>query len=171
VTTWQVFDQQVMSRSNDEVPIYEFAGRDRAGMLLKSDTIAGLEEAIGLPAGSLVATVEDYNTRIARGEPDVLGRQHLSGGVGAPFALDRPPFYTHPSGTVVLATYCGLTVDTQLRVLDVYGEPIDRLYAAGEIVGGFHGAGYMTGSSIGKAGIFGRLAGTHAAAEESDLEW
>jgi hypothetical protein len=32
----------------------------------------------------------------------------------------------------------------------------------GEITGGFHGDGYVTGSSLGKAGIFGRLAG-HAA--------
>ena len=81
------------------------------------------------------------------------------------------PFFAHPSGSVVLATYCGLTVDTDLRVLDVFGEPIERLYAAGEVIGGFHGAGYITGTSIGKAGIFGRLAGTHAAAEESELEW
>ena len=56
-----------------------------------------------------------------------------------------------------------------MRVLDVFGEPIERLYAAGELVGGFHGAGYMTGTSIGKSAIFGRVAGTAAAAEESEL--
>ena len=39
------------------------------------------------------------------------------------------------------------------------------------IWGGFHGAGYMTGTSIGKSAIFGRVAGTAAAAEESELEW
>ncbi|KQW47401.1 fumarate reductase [Nocardioides sp. Root1257] len=171
VTTWQVFDAQVMAQSNDEVPIYEFAGRSRAGMLLEADSVDELEQRIGLPAGALVATVHDYNGRIAAGEPDDLGRAHLSGGVGRPFPLEQPPFYAHPSGTVVLATYCGLTVDTRLRVLDVYGEPIERLYAAGEVIGGFHGGGYMTGTSIGKSGIFGRLAGTHAAAEESELEW
>ena len=71
----------------------------------------------------------------------------------------------------MLATYCGLTVDTDLRVLDVFGDPIERLYAAGEVIGGFHGAGYMTGTSIGKAGIFGRLAGRQAGAEESELAW
>jgi fumarate reductase flavoprotein subunit len=171
VTTWQVFDARVLAASNDEVPIYDFAGRDRAGMLLRADTVADLEAQIGLPEGSLVATVADYNARIGAGEPDALGRRHLSGGVGTPFPLMQPPFHAHPSGTVVLATYCGLTVDTRLRVLDVFGEPIERLYAAGEVVGGFHGGGYMTGTSIGKAGIFGRLAGTHAAAEESELSW
>ncbi|ROO85607.1 fumarate reductase flavoprotein subunit [Actinocorallia herbida] len=171
VTTWQVFDARTMALSNDEVPIYEFAGRERAGMLLKADTIAGLEAAIGLPEGSLQETVAEYNAALAGGGDDPHGRAHLSGGVGRPTPIDQGPFYAHPSGTVVLATYCGLTVDTRMRVLDWWGEPIERLYAAGEITGGFHGAGYMTGTSIGKSGVFGRIAGIHAAAEESDLEW
>ena len=170
-TTYQVFDARVMAQSNDEVPIYEFAGRERAGMLVVGDTVAELEAQLPLPEGALVATVEDYNARIAERRTDAVGRSHLSGAVGTPFALVQPPFYAHPTGTVVLATYCGLTVDTRLRVLDVFGEPIERLYAAGEVIGGFHGGGYMTGTSIGKAGIFGRLAGGHAAAEESELAW
>ncbi|GAB2850576.1 FAD-dependent oxidoreductase [Actinocorallia aurea] len=170
VTTWQVFDARTMALSNDEVPIYEFAGRERAGMLHKADTIAELETAIGLPEGSLQTTVAQYNAAIANGA-DEFGRAHLSGGVGEPTPIDRAPFYAHASGTVVLATYCGLTVDTRMRVLDWWGAPIERLYAAGEITGGFHGAGYMTGTSIGKSGVFGRIAGVHAAAEESELEW
>jgi fumarate reductase flavoprotein subunit len=171
VTTWQIFDAATMALSNDEVPIYEFAGRLRAGLLIEADTIADLETKVGLPSGSLVATVDAYNSAIAEGTPDPLGRVHLSGGVGERRPIATGPFYAHASGTVVLATYCGLTVDTDLRVLDWWGAPIERLYAAGEMIGGLHGAGYMTGTSIGKAGIFGRLAGTHAAAEESDLEW
>ncbi|MFI0405659.1 FAD-dependent oxidoreductase [Actinomadura sp. 3N508] len=171
VTTWQVFDSRTMAQANDEVPIYEFAGRERAGMLAKAGTIAELEAEIGLPEGSLQRTVEEYNEAILQGRPDPFGRAHLSGGVGKPAPIDRPPYYAHPSGTVVLATYCGLTVDTRMRVLDWWGAPIGRLYAAGEITGGFHGAGYMTGTSIGKSGVFGRLAGIRAATEESELEW
>lgn len=171
VTTFQVFDGRVLAASSNEVPIYDFAGRESAGLLVRADSIAELEVRLGLPQDSLVATVEDYNGAIRDGSPDPLGRRHLSGSVGAPFPLEQAPFFAHASGSVVLATYCGLTVDTDLRVLDVFGEPIERLYAAGEVIGGFHGAGYITGTSIGKAGIFGRLAGTHAAAEESELEW
>jgi fumarate reductase flavoprotein subunit len=171
VTTYQVFDSRVLAASSDEVPIYDFTGRESAGMLVRADTVAELEDGLGLPPDSLVTTVHHYNDAIRHGRPDPLGRRHLSGSVGEPFPLEQPPFYAHPSGSVVLATYCGLTVDTDLRVLDVLGEPIDRLYAAGEVIGGFHGAGYMTGTSIGKAGIFGRIAGTRAAAEESELEW
>jgi fumarate reductase flavoprotein subunit len=169
--SWQVFDAEVMAASNDEVPIYDFAGRERAGMLETADTIEELAARLGTEPGVLEVTVEDYNGRIARGEPDAFGRVHLVGGVGRRQPIDTPPFYAQLSGTVVLATYCGVTVDTSMRVLDVFGEPIERLYAAGEVVGGFHGAGYMTGTSIGKSAIFGRVAGTAAAGEESELEW
>jgi fumarate reductase flavoprotein subunit len=169
--TWQVFDAKVMAASNDEVPIYDFGGRERAGMLETADTIEELARKLDTDPGVLEQTVEDYNSRIASGRPDPLGRVHLVGGVGERAAIDTPPFYAQLSGTVVLATYCGVTVDTSMRVLDVFGDPIPRLYAAGELVGGFHGAGYMTGTSIGKSAIFGRVAGAAAAAEESELEW
>ncbi|GAA0984326.1 FAD-dependent oxidoreductase [Acrocarpospora macrocephala] len=170
-TTWQVLDATVMAQSSDDVPIYAFAERDRAGMLVRADSVEELEQRLALPAGSLQTTVADYNRRIASSEPDPMGREFLCGGFGRPFALDTPPFYAQPTKTVVLATYCGVTVDTHLRVLDWWGEPIGRLFAAGEIVGGFHGSGYMTGTSIGKAAIFGRLSGTHSAAVESELTW
>lgn len=169
--TWQVWDAKTMTRSNDEVPIYDFANREAAGMLEVADTIEELAERLGTEPGVLEGTVRDYNARIAAGEPDPLGRVHMVGGVGEREAIDTPPFYAQLSGTVCLATYAGVTVDPHMRVLDVFGEPIPRLYAAGEVVGGFHGAGYMTGTSIGKAAVFGRLAGQHAAAEESELEW
>lgn len=169
--TWQVLDARAMALTSDEVPIYDFAGRLSAGMLEVADTVEELAERLGTDPGVLEESVRDYNARIAAGEPDARGRRHLVGGVGHPTPIDTPPYYAQRSGTVVLATYCGLTVDPSMRVLDVFGDPIQRLYAAGEVVGGLHGAGYMTGSSIGKAAIFGRIAGTHAAHEESDLEW
>ena len=52
-------------------------------------------------------------------------------------------------------------------VLDVFGEPIAGLYAAGEMTGGFHGVAYMTGTSLGKCTVFGRIAGRNAAARNA----
>jgi fumarate reductase flavoprotein subunit len=49
-----------------------------------------------------------------------------------------------------------------MRVHDVFGDPIEGLLAAGEVVGGLHGAAYMTGSALGKAAIFGRIAAATA---------
>ena len=52
-------------------------------------------------------------------------------------------------------TYCGVKVSPDAEVIDVEGEPIAGLYAIGEVVGGFHGAAYMTGTSLGKGAVFG----------------
>ena len=140
-------------------------------MLETADTVGELAARLGTEPGVLEATVADYNARIAGASPTRSAGCTSSAASGSGYRSTVPPFYAQLSGTVVLATYCGVTVDTSMRVLDVFGEPIERLYATGELVGGFHGAGYMTGTSIGKSAIFGRVAGTSAAAEESELRW
>lgn len=162
--TYQVFDAAIMAQSDDEVPIYDLAGRERAGLLVKADTLAELAQRLGLPVSEFQNTVERYNAACRGDHDDDFGRGHLSGGVGVPQPIEQAPFFAHASTAVVLATYCGLTVTAEMEVLDVFGEPISGLFAAGELIGGFHGGGYMTGTSIGKAGIFGRVAGTAAAA-------
>jgi fumarate reductase flavoprotein subunit len=160
---YQVFDQQVMDKDDPTVEIYWFSGRLATGLLQSADTLEELAERIGVPADQLQATVDRYNDAATGAAVDEFGRAHLSGSVGKPTPLNQPPYYAHLSGTSVLATYCGLTIDEQTRVINVYGEAIEGLYAAGEVTGGFHGNGYVTGTSVGKAGVFGRLAGISAA--------
>lgn len=125
-----------------------------------SGLLAALSSETGLDADAALATIEDYNLGIQRdGVDPVFGRRHLVGGAGALIPLDRGPFF----GTVTVpgTTHFngGLHVDENMRVMDVFGEPIPRLFAAGEIVGGFHGNGYMSGTQWGQALIFGRQAG------------
>jgi len=48
------------------------------------------------------------------------------------------------------------------RVLDGDGQPIEGLYAAGEVVGMYYGT-YTGATSVLKGLVFGRLAGLHAA--------
>ncbi|MDX6739644.1 FAD-dependent oxidoreductase [Actinocorallia sp. A-T 12471] len=164
---YQIFDAGVMDRSDPSVPIYDFASRIENGLLVRAQSLAELAGLIDVPADALRETVAAYNAAIGRGT-DAQGRTTLSGGVGTPVPIITAPFYAHPSTTVVLATYCGLTIDPDMRVLDVFGEPIPGLHAAGELVGGLHGAGYVTGTSIGKAAIFGRSAGRTAAGGNHD---
>jgi succinate dehydrogenase/fumarate reductase flavoprotein subunit len=52
-------------------------------------------------------------------------------------------------------------------VLDVDVDVIQGLYATGEVTGGFHGAAYMTGASLGKGAVFGRITAWHAASSAS----
>ncbi len=58
----------------------------------------------------------------------------------------------------MIGAYCGRRIKPDGQVLDVFGDPIKRLFAAGEMTGGVHGAAYMTGTAFGKELSFGRLA-------------
>ncbi|MBI3512801.1 MAG: FAD-binding protein, partial [Proteobacteria bacterium] len=51
------------------------------------------------------------------------------------------------------------------RVIDLWGAPIPRLYAAGEVAGGIHGMARVGGDSTAAATVFGRIAGAAAAAQ------
>jgi len=161
---FQVFDQPIMDQSVPGVPIFDFARRLAENRLLVADTLEALAGLIDVPAEALLATVGAYNAALAAGSPDAFGRTGLSLGYGTPPCIETPPFYAYPSTSAIVATYCGLTVDTAMRVLDVDGAPLPGLYAAGEVTGGFHGRAYMTGTSLGKCSICGRLAGRNAAA-------
>ena len=48
-------------------------------------------------------------------------------------------------------------------MLNAAANAIPGPFAAGEVTGGFHGNAYMTGSALGKAGVFGLAAGEAAA--------
>jgi fumarate reductase flavoprotein subunit len=74
-----------------------------------------------------------------------------------------PPYDAFPARNSLTTTNCGLKVNERLQVIDVYGRQIAGLFAAGEVVGGFHGAGYLSGTGPGKAAVFGHAAGRAAA--------
>ena len=89
---------------------------------------------------------------------DPLGRKSLGSGFGKPIPLKTGPFILMPTTAVLLSTYCGLKTDPETRVIDVFNQKIPGLYAAGEVMGGVHGAAYMTGTGFGKALAFGHVA-------------
>jgi fumarate reductase flavoprotein subunit len=164
---FQIFDQRVMEQSVPTPSVNDFQGALARGIVKQAATLRELAALIGLDADTLEATVSRYNEMLRQGEDTDFGRKTLGGGWGQPVTLDQGPWYALPSSAALLSTYCGLRVDTQMRVLDVHAQPISGLYAVGEVAGGFHGAGYMSGSSLGKSVIFGRIAGRAAVTGES----
>jgi fumarate reductase flavoprotein subunit len=48
----------------------------------------------------------------------------------------------------MLSTFASMAVNANMQVLDVFDRRIERLYAAGEVVGGFHGEVYLSGTSL-----------------------
>jgi flavocytochrome c len=159
---FQIFDQGVMERSTADGSSFDLGAELRKGRLIEAPGTRELATLLGIAPDGLVDTLTGYHAGIARGEDPEFGRTSLSSGWGKPVPIDRPPFYGYPTKSALVGTYCGLMVDTRLRVHDVFGAPIPNLMAAGHVTGGFHGAGYMTGTALSKAAVFGRLAGRGA---------
>ncbi|MDA4848521.1 FAD-dependent oxidoreductase [Hoeflea poritis] len=159
---FQVWDQSIMDQSRKAPNANDFEGALELGLVKKADTIEALAELVGLDGNVLTKTIEKYNRDVDAGGDTVFGRTSLGRGWGTLSKIDSAPFYIYPCTTAMLATYCGLRVTRNMEVLDVFGNPIEGLFAAGECVGGFHGSGYMSGSSLSKSVIFGRVAANGA---------
>ena len=167
---FQVFDQGIMDTASDDVSPFDFRDAHRRGLVEQADSLQALAVKIGVDAETLVATVARYNGFVTNGHDEDFGRDGLSNHYGKLVKIECAPFYAYPTTSGLLATYCGLTVDIDTRVLDVFGMPIPGLYAAGEIMGGFHGVSYLTGSALGKCVIFGRIAGRNAATVKQQVQ-
>jgi 3-oxo-5alpha-steroid 4-dehydrogenase len=123
-----------------------------------ADTVADLEAEIGLPRGSLQATVAAYNKGAARGEDSLLHKK---------------PKWLRPLGSPLGAidlrestggfTLGGLNTTLEAEVLHVSGEPIPGLFAAGRSTAGLAAWGYASGVSLGDGSFYGRRAGRSVA--------
>ena len=167
-----VFDQKIFDRAventrnaSSAIPSENFVlGLDaaRIRLLVQADTIEELADGIHVPRQELSETIERYNNGVDSGTDAEFGRRHLSASIGSLVKIETPPFYAYEAKSHFLATYAGLAVDASMSVLTDAGH-IPGLYAAGEAIGGFHGASYHSGAAVGQALIFGRIAGRNAA--------
>lgn len=161
--TYQILDQGIMASGDNRVRILDFERRLEEGLFVEADSLGELAKLLELPEDVFLAEVEAYNSAVTNNETLGFGREHLVHEHGKLRTISVPPFYAYPSTAAVFGTYCGIRVDPTMQVFDVFEEPIEGLLAAGEMVGGFHGAAYMTGSALGKAAVFGRIAAKTAA--------
>ena len=160
---FQLFDASVMAQSSEMPTVSDYRRALRTGLLVEATTIDDLAVRIGVDAATLAQTIDRYN-RACDGElPDEFGRTSLGTGFGKPRRIETAPFHALACTTGLTSTYCGLKTDTTARVVDVFGDLIAGLYAVGEIMGGFHGEAYMSGSSLAKAVVFARIAAADAA--------
>ena len=153
---FQIYDAAIRT-AGEKDPFGRTASLESKGKIKSAATIKELAQKIGVSADALEATVREYNTGVDKGS-DALGRKTLVAAFGKPVKIEQAPFYAFPSTAYILGTYGGILTNEKAQVVDIYGQSIPGLYAAGEIVGGVHGAAYMTGTAFGKALIFGRIA-------------
>ena len=131
-------------------------------LIQSADTLEELAQIIGVPADTLVKTVEDYNAAVDAGGTDEFGRD-LSGAVTAYSVavnkIEGDRYYAVPIKALVVMTLGGVTVNNDMQVVDEAGNAIPGLYAAGEVVGGIWGRFVSGGTGVMGPVAFGRITG------------
>lgn len=157
---WVVLDEQAF----EEVPEAERWGLTPTHV---AETVAELEEEMGLPERSLQVTIEEYNRHAERGEDPYFHKsERWLRPLTPPFAaidvrlgIAPPEMGAAGSGGAEVFTLGGLATDIDGRVRDLDGHTIPGLYAAGRAASELHGRGYISGTSLGPSTYFGRRAG------------
>jgi succinate dehydrogenase/fumarate reductase flavoprotein subunit len=131
----------------------------KLGTVKRFERLADLGTAHGMPPHQLEETVNRYNQLAKDGGRDEFGKQLDQGAQ----PLDKPPFYAIRLWPKVHYSPGGVGINSDAQVLDVDGRPIPRLFAAGEVCGGIHGASRLGSCALTECIVFGRIAGQQAA--------
>lgn len=158
---FQIFDEKTKHLLRDEYHIPQAS-------VVHADTIEELGEGLGVDAQMLVKTIEEYNAAVQPGEynPTLLDGKHTEG-IDLPksnwaLPIDSPPYSGYAVTCGITFTFGGLKINNRTQVLDTEDQPIQGLYAAGELVGGLFYNNYPGGSGLMAGAVFGRLAGNSA---------
>lgn len=150
--TYQIFGQDSITVPASPWNEESLAKDVESGLVKRADSLEELAELLGLPAENLVKSVERWNAAAASGrDPEyerTMGVKPFSG-----------PYYAYQNTPGNLGAIGGLKVNAALNVLDVFGQPIRGLYAAGLNAGGWIGSYYPgSGTAVGGAIHQGRRA-------------
>ena len=161
---WQVFDSKVFDLLYAEYRFHD-------AHFVQADTLEQLVTQLkGVDAAAALETLHAYNAAVDDAVP--FDPTSLDGKSTKGLSLekshwaqriDQGPFRAFPVTGGITFTYGGLKVSESGNVLAETGQPIDGLFASGEIVGGVFFAGYPGGSGLTSGAVFGRRAGYGAA--------
>lgn len=161
---WQVFDGKVSPLLRTEYHIRQVTS-------VKADSLERLADGLeGVDRKEFLRTVHHFNGSIRSDVPFNPNVKDGRGTVGIEppktnwaNALSEPPFEAYMVTCGITFTFGGLRIDPEARVIDVSGEPIGGLYAAGELVGDLFYFNYPGGAGLTSGAVFGRIAGERAA--------
>jgi len=134
----------------------------KRGVVKRFESIEELAQDNQIPLDVLKETIRNYNASVEKGEDNEFGKpmpDDLS-------PIQYPPYYSIRLISKVHHCMGGVQINAQAQVIHVQTHmPIGRLYAAGEITGGIHGASRLGSNAITDCLVFGRIAGRNAAHE------
>jgi tricarballylate dehydrogenase len=145
---------------------YESPGASK----VQAESIGELADALEIDRRRLARTISEFNDAVSDDpfDPSVKDGKRTHG-ISPPksnwaVALSEPPFLGFPVTCGITFTFGGVRVDDRARVLDRGQRPIPGLHAAGELVGGLFFHNYPGGTGLMAGTVFGRRAGSSAAA-------
>lgn len=157
-TSFDAFNKG-MTNSNiySEEDVETWLANDGEGnpFMVTADSIEELAGKLGVDATTLQDTVTKFNEDVAAGT-DEFGRT-----LSAPLS-EEGPYYALQMYIRYYASLGGLHINENMQVLNTAQEPVEGLYAAGEVVGGLEGDVYMGGTLFGWAITSGHNAGNAA---------
>ena len=148
-----VFDQSVRES------LAAIENYSQQGLMVTANTTTQLAQALGIPEGAFVETMDKYGKWQASGIDGEFGRK----GEEMPRPLNQPPYYAIEVEPVLHHTMGGIKINSNAEVVDSNGKAIEGLYAAGEVTGGVHGGNRLGGNAVADIIVYGRIAGTSAA--------
>ena len=144
-----------------------------SGRLKQASSLPELAAICGIDSSGLCQTVERFNQNAVKGvDPDYgRGESAYNRALGDPNRrvhpclgpIDEPPYYACEVLPGDVGTCGGLVTDEHAQVLNQDGEPIQGLYATGNITATVMGRKYLgPGASIANTMVFGYVAARHA---------
>lgn len=127
----------------------------------RADTIEELAGKLGIDAAELQATIDRYNELCAQGKDTDFGKnaKYMN-------PIKTAPFWGIRKHIRVSAICAGVNINENAQALNANGEPIEGLYAVGNLGGPFYGGGdypmHQAGLSLGRCYTFGVIAAKHA---------
>ena len=110
-----------------------------------------------MPKDALIAQVKKWNEMVAQGKDTEFDRA-----LALAVQLDKAPYYACRVWPKVHYCMGGVAINHEAQVLTAMGQPIEGLWAAGEVTGGTHGASRLGGCAIADGLVFGRIAAQSA---------
>lgn len=124
----------------------------------KFDSLTQIAAEFELNEAIFLMEIERYNEFLRMGE-DLDFNKMITGDMKP---ITKAPFYIMRMWPKVHTTLGGLKIDTFARVLNHQHMPISKLFAAGEVTGGIHGASRLGSCAITECLVMGRIAGRNA---------
>ena len=133
----------------------------KKGVVKSFETLSELAFEYAIDCKELENSLKKFNSSVMKGNDSEYGKPMLE--KASP--VDKAPFYAIRLWPKVHHTMGGVGIDREAHVLDLDGNRIEGLYAAGEITGGVHGACRLGSCAITECLVFGRIAGRNGANE------